>query len=333
MTKLHTLKVGEHSGYARSGQLLLDAVLESGLDMPHDCRAGRCGSCLTKLCSGITLGGESKQSGMIFACQARVFSNITIEVEELPPVVCVHGDVVQVDEIAADIFEIAIAPKHQLAMWPGQYCKFAFKGFPARIFSPTSPLDGIDTSDGLMRLNVKRVRDGRVTQHLGRTIRAGHRVKIEGPYGHAFLRPGQTNRLVLVGSGTGFAPIWALATGALRENPSREILLIAASRSTDSFYMPPALLVAARFPGVRVIANAAGMTLDNQQLTQTRVIDHIPELTSADIVYVAGAPALVDAVGTLAAASGATFYADPFEFQSEASDGWLQTAKSWLMTG
>jgi CDP-4-dehydro-6-deoxyglucose reductase, E3 len=291
MAKLHALKVGQQSGYARSGQLLLDAVLESGLDMPHDCRAGRCGSCLAKLCSGITLGGEAKQRGMVFACQARVFSDVTIEVEELPPVVCVRGEVAHANEIADDIFEVAIAPQHYPDMWPGQYCKFTFKGFPARIFSPTSPLDALAANDGLMRLNIKRVRDGRVTQHLGRTIKAGHRVEIEGPYGHAFLRPALTNRLVLVGSGTGFAPIWALAAGALRENPSRDIVLIAASRTADSFYMNPALLVAASHGQVRVIASADGMTLENQRLSKTRVIDHIPHLTPADIVYAAGAPA------------------------------------------
>ena len=183
------------------------------------------------------------------------------------------------------------------------------------------------------RLNVKRVRDGKVTPHLGRTIKEGHRVHIEGPYGHSFLRPGQTSRLVMVGSGTGFAPIWAVATAALRENPQRAIVLLAASRTEDAFYMAPALLQTAKYPRVRVVASVGGMTLDAQTLTKTRAIDHVPPLLARDVVYAAGAPALVDAVGALAVAAGAAFYADPFESQNEPQEGWIESAKSWLKTG
>jgi 3-phenylpropionate/trans-cinnamate dioxygenase ferredoxin reductase subunit len=333
MAKLHALKVSDAIGHARSGQLLLDAVLESGLNMPHDCRAGRCGSCLTKLCAGITIGGESNQPGMIYACQALVFSDCAIEIEQLPPVMCMRGEVSAVDEIAAGIFELKIAPESQIDIWPGQYCKFTFKGFPARIFSPTSPLDAIEAADGLIRLNVKRVHEGRVTTQLGRTIKAGHKVHIEGPYGHAFLRPHQTSRLVMVGSGTGFAPIWALATAALRENPAREIVLIAASRTEEAFYMSQALLHAAKYNGVHVVASVAGMTLDGQKLTKSRAINHIPALDASDVLYAAGAPALVDAVAALAVKAGASFYADPFDSQNEVQDGWLQSAKAWLLTG
>ena len=41
-----------------------------------------------------------------------------------------------------------------------------------------------------------------VSSALGSSIRRGHRVRLTGPYGTAFLRLGQTNRLILVASGT-----------------------------------------------------------------------------------------------------------------------------------
>jgi CDP-4-dehydro-6-deoxyglucose reductase len=75
---------------------------------------------------------------------------------------------------------------------------------------------------------VKRARGGRVTSCLGTSIRPGHRLRMEGPFGRAFLRPG--GRLILAGSGTGFAPIWAIACVALREYRNRPIVLIAGAR-------------------------------------------------------------------------------------------------------
>ena len=229
MAKLHRISIGEESFRARSGQVLLDAALMHGVEMPHDCRAGRCGSCVTRVRSGITMGGEMRQPGMIHACQAMVFSDLELEVEAVPPVVHTRGKVVALTEIAEDIVEVVIEPSRKLDLLWGQYCRFRFRGYPDRPFSPTASMKEVGDG-GLIHLHIKRVRGGRVTPHLGGAIKSGHTVVIDGPRGHAFLRPGASNRLVLVGSGTGFAPIWAVAAAALQENAERKIVLIAASR-------------------------------------------------------------------------------------------------------
>ena len=59
MAKLHKISLGSEMFLARSGQRVLDAALLNGVEMPHDCRAGRCGTCLTRVKTGITLGGET----------------------------------------------------------------------------------------------------------------------------------------------------------------------------------------------------------------------------------------------------------------------------------
>ena len=82
----HQITIDGQSFLAPAGQLLLDAALSNGIELPHDCRAGRCGACMTRVERGITLGGETRQRGMIHACQARVFSDLTLAVEALPPV-------------------------------------------------------------------------------------------------------------------------------------------------------------------------------------------------------------------------------------------------------
>ena len=253
MAKLHKISLGSEIFLARSGQRVLDAALLNGVEMPHDCRAGRCGACLTRVKTGITLGGETRQAGMVHACQAMVFSDLALEVEPLPPVLRVSGTLSKLSELAEDIVEVTIEPSRRLDMLPGQYCRFRFRGFPARSFSPTSSLGALQ-SDGRIRLHVKRVRGGRVTPSLGNTICEGHQVHIEGPFGHAFLRPGLSNRLVLIGSGTGFAPVWAVGAAALRENPERQMTVIAASRRAAAFYMTPALALISRYPNVKAIA-------------------------------------------------------------------------------
>jgi CDP-4-dehydro-6-deoxyglucose reductase, E3 len=250
MAKQHQIRLHGDVFTARSGQLLLDAALAAGVDIPHDCRAGRCGTCLTSVQRGITLGGETLHRGVVHACQSRVFSDLSIAVEPLPPVTSIEARVTRVVDVTPDVVEVTIAPDQPLVRAPGQYCRFTFRGFPARAFSPTVPLDGRLRGD-LISLNIKRVRNGRVSMNLGSRIKRGHQLTIDGPFGHAFLRPGRHNRLILAGSGTGFAPMWAIGHAALSETPLRPIVFVAGARTARSLYMAQALEAAGRFPNVR----------------------------------------------------------------------------------
>ena len=101
------------------------------------------------------------------------------------------------------------------------------------------PLDR--TNDGRIRLHIRRVPDGRVSSALDREILEGHRVRLSGPFGSAFLRPGMANRLILVGCGTGFAPVWSIADAAMHENPGRQMVLVVGARSVETLYMTRAL--------------------------------------------------------------------------------------------
>jgi CDP-4-dehydro-6-deoxyglucose reductase, E3 len=103
MAKTHIVTLGADSFTVQSGQVLLDGAIASGVEIPHDCRAGRCGSCMTELKAGITLGGETRQRGTIYACQARVFSDLTIDVEPLPAVDSVRATVSGLVDLTPDV--------------------------------------------------------------------------------------------------------------------------------------------------------------------------------------------------------------------------------------
>lgn len=207
MAKLHRVTINDRTFLARSGQVLLDAALLAGVDLPHDCRAGRCGSCVCHVKSGITLVGNNAEAGMVHACQARVFSDLELAVEPVPAPTLVEGRVAQIGAIGPDIVEVTMRLAHAIPFLPGQYCRFQFRGFPERCFSPTASMKTMRTAPNVLRLHVRKLAQGRVTSHLGTRIGVGHRVSVTGPFGHAYLRPGNTRRLVLIGSGTGFAPI------------------------------------------------------------------------------------------------------------------------------
>ncbi len=280
----------------------------------------------------MTIGGECGEAGVVKACQARVITDLQAVVEPVPEVLTTRGTVVSTRRLAPDVTEVVIRPHDEIVYLPGQYYRVQFRGYPGRYFSPTSPMQQ-PSGGGTLRLHVRRIAGGLVSPAIGDRIRRGHPVTLNGPFGSAYLRLGLRNRLVLVGSGTGFAPILAIADAAMAENPWRDVVVIAAAKTMPSLYMAPAFRRLRDYPNVRLIATVSEKPARAAPAVRVgRPTDHMPELTPGDIVYACGAPQMVDAVQDLALAAGASFYADPFTPQHGGpnDDGIVARAITWL---
>jgi 3-phenylpropionate/trans-cinnamate dioxygenase ferredoxin reductase subunit len=303
--------LNQNSFPAKCGDVLLDAALANGVDLPHDCRSGICGACRVRVVKGRVFGGRNEDDEMIHACQARLISDIEIETERVPDQVSTSARVTAIVRLSPDVFGVDIelpAPFHYL---PGQFCKVQFFGFPARNYSPTYPLEGRPRKN-VMHFHIRRFPDGLVSSELGRTIRVGHRVRISGPFGHAFLRPNHTGGIVLASSGTGFAPMWSVAVAAIMERPKRELIFVVAARKLESLYMHAALCRLALFPNVTIIPTVSEAQNVSPAIRTGRPTDHLPNLSPEDMVYVSGAPAMTAQVARIAKAAGARCFTDPF---------------------
>lgn len=316
---------------ANPGDLLLDAALMNGIDLPHDCRSGYCDTCRVRVVSGRCLGDATEDSDIVHACQTRVISDLTIVVETTPEVVEVSGRIVDLVDIAPDVFEVGIHSATPLEFLPGQYLSVAFRGYPPRYYSPTVPLE-FPANPDLVRFHVRQLPRARVSSALGREVKVGHQVRLKGPFGAAYFRPNHAARLVLISSGTGFAPIWAIAEAAIREMPKRELVVIAGARDMKSLYMIPALCRLARFPRVMIIPAVRKSQNITAAVRSGEPTDFLPALSPSDVVYAAGAPWLVQSVTQIARASGAVCFADPFlpAADGEGDQSFLSRTLSWL---
>jgi NAD(P)H-flavin reductase/ferredoxin len=311
MGKICKVTLNDESYLANCGDLLLDWALNTGIDLPHDCRAGVCGACRVRLVEGRVFGGQEKGDDMIHACQARIVSDIELVTEAVPDQVSMTGQVVDMVRLAPDVIGVNIELPKPLHYLPGQFCKVQYRGFPARCYSPTYPLEG-KASDRLLNFHIRIFPDGLVSSQLGRKIRIGHKVKINGPFGSAFLRPNHPGGIVLVASGTGFAPMWSIAVGAILERPQRELVFVVAARKVQSLYMHSALCRLALFPNVTIIPTVSEQQNVSSAIRSGRPTDHLPKLSANDVVYTSGAPAMTDTVAKIARAAGARCYTDPF---------------------
>ena len=70
----------------RTGQTILEAAEEHGVDLPFECRSGICGQCKTQLVSGrVTmavqdaLSASDRAKGFLLACQAYALTNVEVD--------------------------------------------------------------------------------------------------------------------------------------------------------------------------------------------------------------------------------------------------------------
>ena len=328
MRKSCRVTIDDQVFFASRGDILLDAALINGIDIPYDCRSGHCGACRVRVLDGMTIGGECGEPGAARACQSRILSDLQLEIEALPEVQTVAGQVSAIKKRAPDVVEIYIEPQQPIMYLPGQYLRVQFRGYPMRCYSPTASMDDFAERE-FLHLQVQRIRRGRVSAAIGSGIREGHRVKIQGPFGSAFLRPASVNRLVLIASGTGFAPIWSIAVAAIQEHQRRHVVMVVGARTIDSLYMINALCVLARYPNVTIIPVVETPQNITTIIRTGSVADHIPELSAEDTVHACGPPRLVEAVSRMAAAAGAPCYCDPFIPQGAKGNA-LSRALDWL---
>ena len=325
------ITINGESFSARRGELLLDAALNNGVELPYDCRAGHCGSCVVRLVGGQMRGGEGSEPGTVHACQCRIVGDAEIEKAQSSGVRTVEGVVSSLRPLSSEVMEVGIRTDRALRYHAGQYAQLCFSGYPSRPFSITQPLRGNPDGRSIW-FHIRKMEGGRVTPLIGRYIKAGHRVKVTGPYGSAHFRSNQDSRLILIGTSTGFAPIWSIAIAALRENPQRRIMVIAGGKTVESLYMGPALGRLARFPNVRVVPCCSTPQNVSRLVRPGRPTDHMPRLHPTDVLYVCGAPQMVDSVKSIAVRAGAVCYADPFlpTAEDRIEESVLTRAMRWL---
>lgn len=293
---------------ANYGETLVDAGLSGWVAIPHDCCSGQCETCRVTVVSGQVDDRGSAEKGTVLACQAKVIGNATIAFDHVAEVSKRSGLITGISQLASDIVEVAVLLDTPVAMRPGQYLSVKFAGFPARDLSPTVRFDG-STAPGELIFHIRRYPGGLMSTQIGATIKPGHRVVVRGPFGGAFLREGD-GPIVLIGGGTGWAPIWSVASAARREQRHRELIVIAGSRDAEGLYMRRSLEWLMD-DGVRDVIATAETGAINPVL-RGRPTHYLPSLGPEDTVFVAGPPPLVDSVKVKSRAAAARCYADPF---------------------
>lgn len=126
------------------------------------------------------------------------------------------AEVVSTERRTMDITVVQLRPEQQYDYSPGQSFAMEIPQRPRlwRYFSPANA----PREDGTLELHVQLVDGGQVSSALVRSVRTGDTVKLGAPIGDQLVRQeGDPRDLLLVGGGTGLAPLRSVVEQADRE--------------------------------------------------------------------------------------------------------------------
>lgn len=283
---------------------LLDSALKSGIMLKHGCRDGKCGDCRTTLVSGqvaypegLELSVSDQEGSTVLTCQARAQSDLILESPEVTEfegisIQKVIGRVMQKSVAAEDVVILTcmLAPGTEFKYLPGQYVDLTLANGVTRSYSMAKA----DAQDGNIELHIRLVSSGQATPFIFNELQPKNRVTLEGPYGSFYLRESE-RPIILLASGTGFAPIKALMEQMIATANQRSVHLFWGGRRQPDLYQNALCesWVASLpwFSYTPVLSDEAWN--GRQGFVHRAVIEDYPDL-SGHQVYACGAPIVIE---------------------------------------
>ncbi|MEO6352042.1 MAG: CDP-6-deoxy-delta-3,4-glucoseen reductase [Burkholderiaceae bacterium] len=291
---------------------VLTAAMHAGINLPYGCKNGACGACKGKVLSGTVVHGAHQQkalsadeeaNGMALFCCATPVSDLLIEAREVQsvgefPVRKMPARIAALEKVSDDVMIISLQlpAAERLQYLAGQYIEIMLRDGKRRSYS----MANAPHADEKITLHVRHMPGGLFTDQVFDTLKERDILRFEGPLGTFFLREDSDKPIVLLASGTGFAPLKAIIEHASFIESKRPMTLYWGGRRPHDLYMQALCEEWARtlphFKYVPVVSDP--QVEDNWHgrsgFVHRAVIEDLPDL-SAYQVYACGTPAMVDA--------------------------------------
>jgi CDP-4-dehydro-6-deoxyglucose reductase, E3 len=291
----------------RAGETLLDAGLRERIALPFDCRSGGCGECKAALRAGRVdfgayqpgvLSAAERAAGTILPCVCTARDDVEIEYRGSRAAAAARAwsaTVESLQRLAPDVMQVILKldAGERIAFYAGQYINILLEDGEKRSFSfATAP-----AVNERIELHIRRIPGGRYTAHVFERMRAGERVRFEGPLGSFFLREDSDKPMIFVAGSTGFAPVKSMLEYAFARGIKRRMYLYWGVRQAEDLYLRELPERWARehegFTFVPVISG----------LVHERILADFPDLAGFQ-VYACGSAAMVQAVHPAFSAQG-----------------------------
>ena len=321
---------------------ILTAAIRQGVGLPYGCKDGACGSCKCKRLEGRVIHGahqakalseDEENAGYTLTCCAAPQTDLVLEARTVAganqfPVRKMPCRVISIHRPAPDVavLRLQLPANDKLEYHAGQYIEFILPDGARRSYSMANA-PHLQADKPSIELHIRHMPGGRFTDHVFGAMKEKEILRLEGPFGSFFLREDSDKPIVLLASGTGFAPVKAiieeLRFKALTHRPA--VLYWGCRSRVDLYAHDWALQTAREFPSLRYVPVLSEPRPEDGWTGRTGLVHHavladLPDLSNHQ-VYACGAPVMVESAQrdfvALAGLPADEFLADSFTSEAD----------------
>ena len=341
MTFTITVEPSGRSFTADPAEAMLVAGIRQGIGLPYGCKDGACGSCKCKLVSGTVVHGphqskalsaDEEAAGYVLTCCGVAQSDVVIESRQVTeagalPIKKMPVRVSSLERASHDVMvlRLQLPAADTFKYHAGQYVEFLLRDGDRRSYSMANA-PHTQTEAPQIELHLRHMPGGKFTDHVFGAMKEKEILRIEGPYGSFFLREDSDKPVVMLASGTGFAPIKAMLEHMQFKGITRPVTLYWGGRRPADLYQNGWLRAqAASMPQLTYVPVVSDATPEDGWSGRTgfvhqAVLQDFPDLSGHE-VYACGAPIVVESAQrdfvALAQLPAEAFFADSFTSEAD----------------
>jgi NAD(P)H-flavin reductase/ferredoxin len=302
-------------------ETVLHTLLRNNIQVPYGCKAGVCQSCLMR-CLGNTppptsqvgLKDTQQKQNYFLACLCKPESDITVT---LPNTECswLEAEVIEKIELSTNVIFLKLKSKEPLAFFAGQFVNLRRDDGVIRSYSIANIPNGLHE----LEFHIRILLNGQFSRWVADELEVGMQLSLSHAQGSCHYVEGKSEQpLLLIGTGTGLAPLFGIVKDALSHKHSGEIHLFHGSRDESGLYFENELReLAQKYSNFHYTPCLSGEDV-SEKYAQGRAnqiaLEKFPKLNGWR-VYLCGQPEMVlhaKRVAYLQGASLKEIYADAF---------------------
>ncbi len=335
-----TIESSGHQFEADEGEAILAAALRQGVNFPYGCRNGVCCNCLGIVTDGaidypeglpLALPEEDHARGEALFCKAVAKSDLVLNVAEIVGVdvfdlQILPAKVIQLNRLADDVMEmhLQLPETSKMPFHAGQYIEIVLPDGRKRAFSVANA----PNEQQRLELHLRHVPGGIFTDQVFNAMQERALLRVEGPHGSFFIRNDVDAPLLLIGGGTGFAPLKAMVEQLIAEGNQNPIYLYWGVRSKKDLYHAALAEEWHKNGHVTFVPVLSQPIEEDHWQGRTGYVHHAVLEDFADLsefdVYMSGPPPMIDSAKVAFKEKGVPddqIFSDSFDYSADALAG------------
>jgi NAD(P)H-flavin reductase len=315
------LTFGDSTFRCQPNETVLETLLRENIQVPNGCRHGLCQACLMRsldnsppVLAQTGLKDTLQKQNYFLACVCHPEQDMTIVMPNQQSSF-IEASVTKKLLLTPDIIQLVLEYQTSIDFFAGQFVNLKRHDGLTRSYS----IANVPLAKNILEFHIRRLANGQFSTWVHDELELGCKISISAPQGSCHYLPGRAEQpLMLIGTGSGLAPLYGIISDALAQGHSGPIHLYHGSRDLNGLYFIDEMReLAVKLDNFHYTPCLSGDDIESDHV-QGRAHDialSSTETLSGWRVFLCGHPEMVNQAKTMAFMKGATMadiYTDAF---------------------